>query len=110
MGSLAQASGRRYLGLDNPEDKDKVQEVINNILAGKLNNNGIITLTINSATTTFTDSRIGSNSVIHLMPTTINAAGEIPNIYFTAFAKGSCTINHPNNAKNDRTYFFTITG
>jgi hypothetical protein len=79
-------------------------------MAGKLNNNGIITLAINAASTTMTDSRIGSNSVIHLMPTTINAAGEIPNIYFTTFAKGSCVINHPNNAKNDRTFWFTITG
>ena len=110
MGSLAQASGRRYLGVDNPEDKDKIQEVLNNVLAGKLNNNGIITLTANAATTTFTDSRIGSNSVIQFMPTTANAAAEIANVYCDTFAKGSCVIHHSNNAQVDKTYWFTVTG
>lgn len=110
MGSLAQASGRRYDGVDNPENKDKIQEVINNMLAGKLNNNGIITLTANAATTTFTDSRIGSNSVVLLMPTTANAAAAIATTYMNTFAKGSCVINHANNAQADKTFWFAIFG
>lgn len=115
MGSLAQASGRRYLGVDiDSEDHTawlrQITEVVNNLLNGKINNNGTVTLTASSATSTLTDSRIGANSVIHLMPTTINAAGEIPNIYFGTFAKGSCVITHPNNAKSDRTFSYTVTG
>lgn len=110
MGSLAQASGRRYDGAFDPEDIDKLLEVTNNILAGKLNNTGTITLNANAATTTMTDSRIGSNSMISLMPTTVNAAASIANIYFTTFIKGGCTINHANNAMVDRTFVYTVTG
>lgn len=110
MGSLAQASGRRYDGVFDPEDKDKLLEVVNNTLAGKLNNTGTVTLTANAASTTLTDSRIGYNSVISLMPTTANAAGALATTYFNTFAKGSCVINHANNAQADKTFGFTITG
>lgn len=115
MGSLAQASGRRYPGvetLNNDHDAwlAKIASVLNNILAGKLNNNGTVTLTANAATTTFTDSRIGANSVICLMPTTANAAAAIATTYFSAFVTGACTINHANDAQVDKTFSFTITG
>ena len=115
MGSLSQASGRRYLGVDNiPDDHDawllQLTDVVNNVIAGKLNNNGTVTLTANAASTTFTDSRIGANSVICLMPTTANAAGALATTYFATFLKGSCVINHANNAQVDKTFGFTITG
>lgn len=110
MGSLAQASGRRFSGVINPDDSVQVATVVNNILAGKMNNTATVTLTASSATTTLTDSRIGANSVISLMPTTANAAAAMTNVYFTAFADGSCTINHANNAQVDRTFGYTITG
>ena len=110
MGSLAQAANRGFLGVSDPDDAGQVAGVINNILAGKLNNSGVVTLVANAATTTLTDSRIGIASHISLMPTTINAAGEIPNIYFTTFAAESCVINHPNNAKTDRVFCYAVTG
>ena len=110
MGSLAQASTRRYNAITNPDDPAQVANVVNNILTGKMNNTSVVTLTANAATTTLTDSRIGSNSVICLMPTTANAAAALATTYFNTFADGSCVINHANNAQVDKTFSLTITG
>ena len=115
MGSLAQASTRRYSAVE-PDNTDQaswlrsIATVLNNVLLGKLNNTGVVTLTANAATTTLADPRIGANSVIHLMPTTVNAAVALATTYFTTFLDGSCVINHTNNAQADKTFSFTITG
>lgn len=115
MGSLSQASGRRYPGVE-PSNTDqgawltRIAAVLNGALSGKLNNNGTVTLTANAASTTMTDSRIGSNSVIALMPTTSNAAAALATTYFDTFATGSCVIHHANDAQTDKTFGFTITG
>lgn len=115
MGSLSQASGRVYLGVE-PSNTDhsawlsRIANVLNNMLQGKLNNTSTVTLTANAATTTLTDSRIGANSIICLMPTTANAAAALATTYFDTFANGSCVINHANNAQADKTFGLTITG
>lgn len=94
-----------------PESGDKdARRTINKILSGKTNNIGTVTLTANSATTTLADSRIGINSVIHMQPTTANAATAITNVYFGAPGDGTVTINHSNNAQTDRTFLYSIIG
>ena len=51
-------------------DQRAVAEVVNNIMDGKTNNTGSVTLATGGATsTTITDARIGVDSVILLMPT-----------------------------------------
>jgi len=97
------------------DDKDFLRKVslsVNNILRGKTNNTGSVTLTESSATTTFTDIRIGINSVIVLQPTTANASAEIGagTIYFDDPGKGTIVINHANNAQTDRIFRFAILG
>lgn len=53
-------------GSNNPR---AVAEIVNNIMDGKTNNTGTVTLaTGGAATTTITDARIGANSVILLSP------------------------------------------
>lgn len=90
----------------------KVVLAINNILRGKTNNTGSVTLTESSATTTLLDIRIGINSVILLQPTTANASAEIGagTIYFDDPGNGSIVINHANNAQTDRTFKYAIIG
>lgn len=115
MGSLATASGQGYLGVLPYDDNEarhrrQIALVLNNVLQGKLNNTSSFTVAANVATTTLTDARIGSNSVILLMPTTANAAAALANVYFTAFVKGSCTVNHANNAQVDRIFKFAVIG
>lgn len=113
MGSLATTGG--YPGVlpfddDDAKHRRQLALVVNNLLAGKMNNTGTLTLTANVATTTLNYSRIGANSVVLLMPTTANAAAALANVYFTAFLKGSCTVNHANNAQTDRTFRFVVIG
>ena len=56
----------------------EISEVVNNLVEGKSNNTGEVTLAVASATTTtIYDERIGYNSVVLLMPTTANAANAI---------------------------------
>lgn len=88
----------------------KLARAINNILKGKTNNTGSVTLTANSATTTLTDVRIGINSVITLQATTSNAASALTNVYFGTPGDGTVTINHSNNAQNDRTFKYVVNG
>lgn len=115
MGSLALATGAGYPGV-KPFDEDEARHrreiagVLNNALQGKLNNTGSLTLAAGAATTTLTDKRIGANSVILIMPTTAHAAAELATLYFTAFVKGSCTVNHANNAQVDRTFKYAVLG
>ena len=53
----------------------EVSEIVNNLVEGKSNNTGEITLAASGATsTTISDERIGFNSVVLLMPTTATAA------------------------------------
>ena len=68
-----------YRGL-NPSGAEprEISEITNNILNGKTNNTGTITLATESATTTtIYDERIGYNSVILLMATTASAANAL---------------------------------
>lgn len=113
MGSLATSGG--YPGVvpfdtDEAAHRRQLALVANNLLRGKSNNTGTLTLTAAAATTTLTDSRIGATSVVLLMPTTANAAAAIATTYFTAFVKGSCTVNHANNAQVDKTFRYAVIG
>lgn len=97
---------------DVGEQVRRIVTAVNNILRGKTNNVGTVTLTANSATTTLTDIRIGINSVILLQPTTANASAEIGAgaIYFGTPGDGTVTINHANNAQTDRTFNYAVVG
>jgi hypothetical protein len=115
MGSLADASGRRYVAVPTDlSDQEAwlklIARALNSILQGKTNNTGTVTLTANAGSTTLTDARIGANSVISLMPTTANAAGALATTYFGTFLKGSCVMTHTNNAQVDKTFSYTVVG
>jgi len=113
MGSLSQSTGAGYLGVktfdeDEARHRREIAGVLNNVLSGKLNNSGSLTLTANAATTTVSDQRIGSNSVILLMPTTANASAALGGLYFDTFDNGFCTAHHANNAQTDRSFRYVV--
>jgi hypothetical protein len=113
MGSLATNAGYSALRKSYGNFEQFIiacVDVVNNILKGKLNNTGQFTVTANATTTTITDSRIGANSVICVMPTTATAATELATLYFGTFAEGSCVANHSNDAATDRVFKYTVTG
>ena len=101
-----------YRGL-NPSgaNEREISEVTNNILNGKTNNTGTVTLNASSSTTTtISDERIGYNSIIMLMPTTANAVASLTNVYVSARAQGSATLTHSANTNADKTYGYIIVG
>jgi hypothetical protein len=87
----------------------EISEVVNNLVEGKSNNTGTITLAVASATTTtLNDERIGFDSVILFMPTTANAASAMTNLYVSARNKGSATLTHSANTSADKTYGYVV--
>ena len=87
----------------------EVSEIVNNLVEGKSNNTGEITLAAGGATsTTINDERIGYNSVMLLMPTTANAASIIASTYISATNKGNAVITHSANILTDKTYRYLI--
>lgn len=94
-----------------PTEGDKeARRRINQILSGKTNNWGSITLTANSATTTLNDSRIGINTVVILQPTTANAAAALSTLYPGTPGDKTVTLNHANNAQSDKTFLYVLVG
>lgn len=75
-------------------------------MQGKLNCVDEITLTINVATTTITDKRIGADTTITLTAKTANAAAEMGGtaLYVDTFGDGSAVIHHVNSATASRTF------
>ena len=92
--------------------EQQVAFVVNNILDGKINSTGTVTLTASTTTTTISDNRVGENSVILFMPTTANASAEqgAGTMFVATRAKQSFTITHANNAQTDRTFAYSVIG
>ena len=89
----------------------EISEVVNNLVEGKSNNTGEITLAVASATTTtIYDERIGYNSVMLLMPTTANAASVMSTTYIGTTNKGNAVITHTANTLTDKKYRYIIVG
>ena len=81
---------------------------INNMLRGKLNCAGHVTLTANSATTALKDANIGFGSVILFSPKTANAAAEASAMHYTISARGEASITHNNLATTDRSFGYVV--
>ena len=90
----------------------EISQVVNNILDGKLNSTGSVTLTASAATTAVTDFRAGNESVILFMPTTANAAAEqaAGGFYVSSRGKQTFTLSHANNTQTDRTFDYIVIG
>ncbi len=93
-----------------PEHLRILADRINQLINGRSNAVGDVTLTANAASTTLTDARISVDSFIGLMPTTANAAGALATTYVSARGKGVATITHANNAQADKTFRYAIQG
>lgn len=85
---------------------------VNNVLNGKHNATGTVTLTASSATTTLKDERIGANTVITFSPQKANAAVATANLWqtFPNVTAKEATLNHTNNSQTDRTFGYSLNG
>lgn len=91
---------------DHPEWMKRVARVVNNLLIGKLNVTSLVTLDANVTSTTITDPRIGVETGIILIPTTLNAAGALATTYIeeTNRINGEVVVSHANTATTDRVF------
>lgn len=97
----------QWFGEDS-EHIRKVAEVINNLIVGRTNATGTVTLTQSDTTTTLTDTRIGPNTVITFQPTTANAATATGNLYVSSIGKQTATLTHANTADADKTFKYVL--
>lgn len=93
-------------------DAREISQVVNNILEGKLNSTGSVTLTASAASTVVNDNRAGYESVILFMPKTANAAAEqaAGGMFVSSRGKQTFTITHANNSQSDRSFDYIIIG
>lgn len=95
---------------DQKYHRNLLASTINELLKGRANNVGEVTLTENAVTTTKTDTRIKSQMKVWLSPRTANAAAAMTNVYVSAVADGSFTLTHSNAATTDRTFDYIFHG
>ena len=97
---------------DVSEHLRKLAFAVNQLIDGKHNAVGSVTLTANQTTTAVSDNRAGTASVISFMPTSANAAAELGagGMYVSVRGDSTFTITHANNAQTDRDFEYSISG
>lgn len=96
----------------------RIALVLNNVMRGRTNNVGIVTLTANAATTVVTLAKgvLSQDSAIIFDPLTANAATELygATMYILTANRNvtnkQYTITHANNSQNDRSFRYIIVG
>lgn len=91
-------------------DLEEVRDGVRQLVRGRCNAVGTVTLAAGVTTTTVTAPFVvAAGSGISLMPTTANAAAALATTFLTP-ANGSFTITHANNAQTDRTFRWSARG
>lgn len=89
---------------------NQAERTINELLKGRANNVGEVTLTESVTTTTTIDTRIKSQMKVFLSPRTANAAAALTNVYVSSVDDGSFELTHSSVASTDRTFDYIIHG
>ncbi len=98
----------RELPPSGAQERDR-DFAINELIRGKGNFFGEVTLRANQTTTTITGRNITADGVPLLFPTTSNAAAALATTYGSVVA-GTVTLTHANNAQTDRTFLYVVIG
>ena len=98
----------------NPAEKDpfKLVFAINQLIEGRSDAVGTVTLTANVTTTTVSAPTCGPSSKIFLYPTTANAAGAVATTYIKVadVTARQFIVTHANAVSTDRTFFWVALG
>lgn len=98
----------------SPAEKDLsvIVATIIQLVQGRNNATGAVTLTANAATTVVQAPNCSTGASPGLTALTANAAAELKNgtLYVSVVANGSFTITHANNAQTDRNYVWWAIG
>ena len=93
---------------DEREHRRRLGDAIRGVIDGHTNAAGTVTLTASTVTTTVTDRRAGTDSIIALMPTTANAAGMLTRLYVSERTEGAFTFTHAATTSSDMTYDYCV--
>lgn len=97
-----------------PVDGRNVSSLFKQIIEGRSNAPGTVTLDANQANTTVIRDTVSSDAVVLLFPATANAAAEVAagTCYVAQgdIANGQFVITHANNAQTDRTFYYLPIG
>lgn len=77
---------------------------------GHLGNVGVVTLGTSTAATVVADPRVGPETVICLMPTTLNAAEALASTYISSRTAEAFTITHASTSTADRAFAYSVLG
>lgn len=91
------------------DDARTVARAVNNLLDGKLNSVGDVTLATGTTTTVVANYFAHSGSKILFMPTTANAAAALATTYAAGGTNGF-TITHASATTTDRTFGYVLLG
>jgi hypothetical protein len=83
---------------------DIIQTTINELLKGRANNVGSVTLGAGVTASSVVDTRITLSCKVFLSPRTANAAAAIPTTWISAVIDGGFTLTHANAGTIDRTF------
>lgn len=89
----------------------RIVQAINELIQGRGNASGEMTLTAGTTTTTVSRDTISGQGQVFLFPKTANAAAAVATTYATiASAGGAFTVTHANAASTDRTFAYVVLG
>lgn len=111
---MATSAGSRLAPPGFVPDETQHRRAIANYLRashqGHLGNVGTVTLITSTAATVVTDFRVGPNTVIGLMPTTLNAAAALISTYISSRSAEAFTITHASTSTADRAFAYSVLG
>ena len=88
----------------------QARDVINNIMRGKTNNGGSVTLTASSTSTTLADPLIGGSSKLFFTARTANAAAVASSLRYDDPDNQTVTLHHSSDANIDLTFDYIVVG
>ena len=87
-----------------------IATTLNEVVKGRQNNTGTITLAASTVNTGIADTRIKITHKVFLVPRTANAAANYANTYVATVADGTVTLTHLSTTTADRIYDYVFHG
>lgn len=90
----------------------EVHSAVRQIIDGRGNYTGTVTLTAGAASTAVPRTNANENAIVLLFPMTANAAAALTTTYVAqaSITKTGFSVTHANNAQTDRTFAYAMVG
>lgn len=90
-------------------DPRRLADVVNELLRGRVNSTGEVTLASGAVQTSVNHNGVSANSVVILMPKTASAAASLGNVYIVPLNDGF-DIHHDTSLDVDRSFGYVVLG